>query len=364
MTVDVYEPTASSFEISQHTEVRTGVVLFNLGTPDAPTTQAVRRYLIEFLSDRRVVELPPLLWQPLLRLLIAPLRARTSAQKYELVWLPEGSPLRVHTEQQVKALQAHFDANGQKILVQYAMRYGSPSMENCFDRLERAGVKRILLVPMYPQYAASTTASVWDKVWNILQAQRVPPEIQTIAHYADFPPYIDALVGRIQTYWAEHKRPNFANGDRLLLSFHGLPKRMVERGDPYANQCQTTAALLREALSLTEEECLVTFQSQFGPTPWLQPYTVDTLRALGAASVKRVDVFCPGFTADCLETIEEIGCLGRETFLHAGGKSYHRIACLNADPLFIECLAALVEAHSPRKLLNESQAPSDKENGH
>lgn len=343
----ITKSTILSADVFQPTKARMGVILFNLGTPDAPTRQAVRRYLIQFLSDRRVVEFLPLLWQPLLRILIAPLRARASARKYACVWLPEGSPLRVHTEQQVKALQARFDEKSEEIVVRYAMRYGSPSLADCFLQLEAVGVKRILLVPMYPQYAASTTASVWDEVWLALRARRVPPEIQTIAHYADFPPYITALVARIRAYWAENGIPDFASGDRLLLSFHGLPQRMVERGDPYASQCQTTAALLRVALSLTDEQCLVSFQSRFGPTAWLQPYTQATLQALGAASVKRVDVFCPGFTADCLETIEEIGCECREAFLRAGGKHYHRIACLNADILFIDCLAALVRAHTP-----------------
>ncbi len=321
-----------------------GVVLMNLGTPEAPTPRAVRRYLVEFLSDRRVVEIPSVIWQPFLRLLIAPLRARASARKYASVWLPEGSPLRVYTQQQVEALQAYFDAQGRAVMVQQAMRYGSPSFVACFDALEKARVQRVLLLPMYPQYAASTTASAWDAAWAVLQSRRVPPEIRTIAHYADHPLYIQALAQHIRRYWSQHGMPNFAQGDKLLLSFHGLPQRMVERGDPYALHCQTTAALLREALALTEAQCVLTFQSRFGPAAWLQPYLTSVLKALGAAKVNRVDVFCPGFTADCLETIEEIGELERATFLDAGGQYYHRIACLNADPLFIKTLAALVDA--------------------
>lgn len=324
------------------TSHRVAVLLINLGTPDAPTPRAVRRYLAQFLSDPRVVEIPGLVWQPLLRGLILPLRGRSSARKYASVWMPEGSPLRVYTEKQVEALRGLLHANDYPVIVDYAMRYGTPGIGAMLNQLKLAGAERVLLMPMYPQYSSSTTATAFDAAFAALGRMRNQLEIRTVRHYADHPAYIGALAEQVRAYWAAHGTPEFPAGDKLILSFHGVPKRTLDLGDPYHGQCRQTAAMLMTALGLTATECLVTFQSRFGRAEWLQPYTAPTLRELGAAGVRRADVFCPGFTADCLETIEEIGLEVRDEFLHAGGKAFHRIPCLNAAPAWIAALGEIV----------------------
>lgn len=327
------------------TSHRVAVLLINLGTPDAPTPSAVRRYLSQFLSDPRVVEIPALAWQPLLRGLIAPLRAREVAKKYAAIWMPEGSPLRVYTEKQAEALQTLLHANGYPVIVHYAMRYGTPDIGAMLNQLKLAGAERVLLMPMYPQYSASTTATAFDAAFAALKRMRNQFEVRTVRHYADHPSYIRALAEQVRQHWAVHGRPDFAQGDKLVLSFHGVPKRTLDLGDPYHDQCRQTAALLAGELQLTPTECLVTFQSRFGRAQWLQPYTAPTLRELGAAGVRRADVFCPGFTSDCIETIEEVGLEVRDEFLHAGGKEFQRIACLNASPAWITALAEIVAQH-------------------
>ncbi|WP_323121822.1 ferrochelatase [Burkholderia alba] len=321
---------------------RVAVLLINLGTPDQPTPRAVRRYLAQFLSDPRVVEIPQAVWQVILRVLILPLRGRTSAKKYAAVWTPEGSPLRVNTERQVEGVRPLFAANGYQVMVDYAMRYGTPDIGTVLSQLKRAGAERVLLMPMYPQYSSSTTATAFDAAFAALGRMRNQLEVRTVRHYADHPAYIHALAEQVRQYWAAHGRPDFAAGDKLVLSFHGVPKRTLDLGDPYHDQCQQTAALLMAALELGSIECRVTFQSRFGKAEWLQPYTEPTLKELGAAGVRRADVFCPGFTADCLETIEEIGMEVRDAFLHAGGKAFHRIPCLNASPAWVAALGEIV----------------------
>jgi protoporphyrin/coproporphyrin ferrochelatase len=327
------------------TSHRVAVLLINLGTPDAPTPRAVRRYLAQFLSDPRVVEIPAVIWQPLLRAAILPLRGRSSAKKYAAVWMPEGSPLRVHTEKQTEALRHLLHSNEYPVIVEYAMRYGTPGIAAMLNQLKLAGAERVLLMPMYPQYSASTTATAFDEAFAAFRRMRNQPEVRTVRHYADHPAYIRALGEQVRRYWAAHGRPDFPAGDRLVLSFHGVPKRTLDLGDPYHDQCRQTATLLMTELGLTPSECLVTFQSRFGRAEWLQPYTAPTLHELGAAGVRRVDVFCPGFTADCLETIEEIGMEARAEFLHAGGKEFHRIACLNASPAWIAALGEIIAQH-------------------
>ncbi|KAG0164023.1 hypothetical protein DFQ30_010631 [Apophysomyces sp. BC1015] len=324
---------------------RVGVLLVNLGTPDAPTPRAVRRYLAEFLSDPRVVEIPAPLWQVILRTVILPLRGRASARKYAAIWEAEGSPLRVYTERQIDSLRQWLAAGGYPVRVDYAMRYGTPSIGNVLSQLKRAGAERVLLVPMYPQYSASTTASAFDAAFSALARMRNQLEIRTIKQYADHPAYIDALASHVRHYWQQHGRPDFAAGDRLLLSFHGVPRRTMDLGDPYSAQCRQTAMLLAHALGLTEVEWRLTFQSRFGRAQWLQPYTAPTLRELGAAGAGRVDVFCPGFTSDCLETLEEIGIEGRDAFLRAGGREFHRIPCINDAAPWIRALAEIVTTH-------------------
>jgi protoporphyrin/coproporphyrin ferrochelatase len=324
---------------------RVAVLLINLGTPDAPTPKAVRKYLAQFLSDPRVVEIPALAWQVILRLAILPFRGGASAKKYAQVWLPEGSPLRVYTEKQVEGLRRLFVVNDYHVIVDYAMRYGTPGIPAMMNQLKLEGAERVLLVPMYPQYSSSTTATAFDDAFNALRRVRNQPELRTIRHYADHPAYIGALAEQVRDYWRQHGQPDFASGDRLVLSFHGVPKRTMDLGDPYHDQCQQTGSLLMAALGLSPVECRVTFQSRFGRAEWLQPYTAPSLAELGAAGVKRVDVFCPGFTSDCLETIEEIGIEVRDEFLHAGGKEFHRIPCLNASPAWIKALGEIVAQH-------------------
>ncbi|SAL28589.1 ferrochelatase [Caballeronia choica] len=331
---------------SQHAAAhRVAVLLINLGTPDAPTPRAVRKYLAQFLSDPRVVEIPAFLWQLILRLAILPFRSRASAKKYAQVWMPEGSPLRVYTERQVEQLRRLFAANDYHVIVDYAMRYGTPGIPAMLNQLKLEGAERVLLVPMYPQYSSSTTATAFDDAFTALKRVRNQPEIRTIRHYADHPAYIGALAEQVREYWRHHGRPDFAAGDKLVLSFHGVPKRTMDLGDPYHDQCQQTGSLLTAALGLTPIECRVTFQSRFGRAEWLQPYTAPTLAELGAGGVRRVDVFCPGFTADCLETIEEIGIEVRDEFLKAGGKQFHRIPCVNASPAWIKALGEIVAQH-------------------
>jgi len=324
---------------------RVAVLLINLGTPDAPTPRAVRRYLAEFLSDPRVVEIPAPVWQVILRALILPLRGRASAKKYAAIWSPEGSPLRVHTQKLADGLRHLLHANDYNVIVDYAMRYGTPDIRAMLNQLKLAGAERILLVPMYPQYSASTTATAFDAAFAALGRMRNQPEIRTVRAYHDHPAYITALAAQVHQYWHAHGRPDFAAGDRLVLSFHGVPSRTLDLGDPYHDQCQQTASLLMHALGLTPVECRVTFQSRFGRAQWLQPYTAPTLRELGQGGVRRADVFCPGFTADCLETIEEIGMEVRDEFVNGGGKEFHRIPCLNASPAWVGALGEIVAQH-------------------
>jgi ferrochelatase len=242
----------------------------------------------------------------------------------------------------VEGLRHLLQANDYKVIVDYAMRYGMPGIPDMVNQLKLAGAERVLLVPMYPQYSSSTTATAFDAAFSALKRMRNQLEIRTIRQYADHPAYIAALAAQVHQYWHAHGRPDFAAGDKLVLSFHGVPKRTLDLGDPYHDQCQQTGALLMQALELTSVECRITFQSRFGKAEWLQPYTAPTLRELGAAGVHRADVFCPGFTADCLETIEEIGMEVRDEFVHAGGKEFHRIPCLNASQAWIAALGEIV----------------------
>ena len=319
---------------------RTGVLLVNLGTPDAATAPALRRYLAEFLSDPRVVEIPRLVWWPILHGIILNTRPAKSAAKYASIWTPEGSPLAVWTERLAQVLDQTLNERGHRVLVSHAMRYGNPSIAERMDRLRQQGATRVLVLPLYPQYAAATTASIADKVlqWSA-QARRMP-ELRFINEFHDHPGYIAALAQQVQAYWAEHGR-----GERLVLSFHGVPHRSLTLGDPYHCQCHKTARLLGQALGLDPGELMLTFQSRFGKARWLEPYTEPTLRELAAQGVKRVDVMCPGFVSDCLETLEEINDEARETFLESGGETFHYIPCLNDSPAWTQALADLAEQH-------------------
>ena len=319
---------------------RIGILYCNLGTPDAPTPDAVRRYLAQFLMDPRVVEIPRLAWVPLLFGLILPLRSRKSAAKYATIWTPEGSPLKVWTEKQAKLLQGWLGQRGHRTLVRYAMRYGSPSIASQLDAFKAEGTTRILVLSAYPQYSGTTTASVIDDVSAWAQRTRAVPELRFVNRYHDDAGYIEALVRRVERYWRDNGK-----ADHLVLSFHGVPERTLRLGDPYHCECRKTARLLAGRLGLAEDGFTVTFQSRFGRAKWLEPATDATLRTLGKRGVGRVDVVCPGFTSDCLETLEEIAMEGRQSFLAAGGREFHYIPCLNDDPAWIAALGAIAQQH-------------------
>ena len=319
---------------------RTAVLLVNLGTPDAPTAPALRRYLAEFLSDPRVVEIPAIVWKPLLHGIILQVRPAKSAAKYASIWTPQGSPLAHWTHQQAKLLDARLRDRGLDLIVRPAMRYGNPSVASVLDELKAGGVQRILVLPLYPQYAAATTASAQDAVMAWAGRQRRMPEWRFVNHYHDDPGYIQALADKVRAHWASNGR-----SPKLLLSFHGVPERSLHLGDPYHCECYKTARLLRQALGLKESEVVVTFQSRFGKAKWLEPYTEPTLVQLAKDGVERVDVMCPGFTSDCLETLEEIAQEARDAFIDAGGKAFHYIPCLNDEPGWIDALASIAIRH-------------------
>ncbi len=320
------------------TPEKTGILLVNLGTPDAPTAQAVRPYLKEFLSDPRVVEIPKPIWWLILNGIILNVRPKKSAAKYATVWMKEGSPLRVHTEKQAALLQGYLSQRTQApFVVDYAMSYGNPSIASVMQKLKTQNCTRILVVPMYPQYAASSTATVFDRVFAAVQTMRNAPAIRTIKHFHDDAGYIKALAANVNDYWMKHGKP-----EKLLMSFHGVPKYTLEKGDPYHCECHKTGRLLAQELGLKPEQYVVSFQSRFGKAEWIQPYTTATLLDLGKQKTRRVDVVCPGFVADCLETLEEIAMEGKEDFQHAGGGEYHYIPCLNARDDWMHALTDLV----------------------
>jgi ferrochelatase len=325
------------------TPAKTAVLIINLGTPEAPTTSAVRRYLKEFLSDPRVVEIPRLIWWLILNGIILNVRPKKSAEKYASVWMPEGSPLKVHTERQTKLLRGMLGEAGLDIVVEYAMRYGQPSIPATLSRLKAEGCTRILLLPLYPQYASSTSATAYDAAYAWAQTIRNQPEIRTVRNFADHPGYIGALATSVREHWQSNPRPD--NSYRLIMSFHGVPRYTLDKGDPYHCECQKTGRLLAEALELKKDEYQICFQSRFGRAEWLQPYTAPTLQALGSQGLQRVDIICPGFPADCLETLEEIAMEAKEDFIHAGGKEYLYIPCLNERDEWIRALADIARTH-------------------
>ncbi len=319
---------------------RTAVVFCNLGTPDAPNAAALRRYLGEFLSDGRVVEIPKAIWWLILHGLILRLRPAKSAAKYASVWTDAGSPLKVWTERQAKALHATLQARGHHLDVRYAMRYGNPSIPAVLDELKAQGMQRVLIMSAYPQYSGTTTASVFDAVAHWGLKTRHLPEIRFINRYHDDAAYIQALAQKIQAHWQTHGR-----NEHLLLSFHGVPERTLMKGDPYHCECHKTARLLAEQLGLSKNQYTVTFQSRFGKAKWLEPYTEPTLIALAQKGIRSMDVACPGFTSDCLETLEEINMEAREAYLHAGGERFAYIDCLNDSAPWISAMADLAERH-------------------
>ncbi|WP_020408207.1 ferrochelatase [Hahella ganghwensis] len=345
---------SSAFKHNQADKI--GVLITNLGTPDAPTPKALRKYLAEFLSDPRVVEIPRLIWLMILHGIILRVRPAKSAKAYQSVWSDNGSPLLVHTQEQAHALQNYFQSEesdfqrtkehtecktqktaDSNILVDFAMRYGTPSITDTIESMLSRGVRKLLVVPLYPQYSATTTASTFDAIAKDFKERRWLPDLRFVTHYHDHDAFITAACKRIQEYWDQHGR-----ADRLILSFHGIPKRNLLEGDPYYCECQKTSRLMIEKLGVDPETVMTTFQSRFGKQEWLKPYTDETLRSLPAKGVKSVQVFCPGFSADCLETIEEIAVENRDYFLEAGGESYDYISALNAREDHIAALAEII----------------------
>ncbi len=317
---------------------KTAVLLMNLGTPEAPTPAALRRYLAEFLSDPRVVEIPRIVWLPLLHGVILRTRPRRSAAKYASVWMREGSPLAVWTGRQAEAFRAEMSSRGHGVLALHAMRYGQPSVPRQLQQLIDDGATRILVLPLYPQYSAATAGTAFDKVAAWARGARRVPALRFVDAFHDDPGYIASLAESLQAHWHEHEP-----AERLLLSFHGMPARTLELGDPYFCHCQKTARLLAEHLQIEPGRVLVTFQSRFGKARWLEPYTEPTLQRLAGEGIRSVDVMCPGFVADCLETLEEIAIEARAAFAAAGGSDFRYVPCLNDRPNWISALADLAE---------------------
>ncbi|MEE2000159.1 ferrochelatase [Alkalimonas sp. MEB108] len=326
----------------QHQQTdKIGVLLTNLGTPDAPTPKALRRYLAEFLSDPRVVEVPRLLWWLILHGVILRIRPRRSAKAYATVFTDQGSPLLFHTQRQCDAVRKQLQTQGhQQLEVAFAMRYGNPSIQSALNELFAKGVRKLLVLPLYPQYSASTTASTFDAIARDFMQRRWLPDFRFVSHYHDFSPFIEAAAQQIETFWQQHGRP-----EKLLFSYHGIPKRYLLNGDPYHCECYKTSRLIAERLGLNESDYITTFQSRFGREEWLKPYTDETLKSLPKQGIKNVQVFCPGFSADCLETIEEIAEENKDYFMHAGGEQYHYIPALNDNPAHIDALCQLIESN-------------------
>lgn len=338
-----------------------GILLTNLGTPEAPTRKALKTYLAEFLSDPRVVEVPRLLWNVILHGVILNIRPQRSAKNYASIWTPEGSPLKIHTENLTKAVQKTLEdeaaASGNNApIVTYAMRYGNPSVPDVIDQLLSQGVRKLVVIPLYPQYSASTTASTFDAVAKDFTHRRWLPELRFLTRYHDHPSYITACAEQIRKHWETKPK-----GEKLIFSFHGIPLRYFKNGDPYHCECHKTSRLIASELGLSKDEYLTTFQSRFGREPWLQPYTDKTLIEL-AASTQSVDVFCPGFSADCLETLEEIEEENRDYFLENGGQQFHYIPALNDSPHHVQAIVDLIHEQTTGWTLPDKEAIALREN--
>ncbi len=318
-----------------------GVLMVNLGTPTAPTAKALRTYLKQFLSEPRIVEFPRWLWWFILNGIILNIRPAKSARKYEQIWTSEGSPLKVHTERQTALVTALLDERVESsLVVEYAMIIGNPSITEKLQQMKAQGCDRILVLPLFPQYAASSTGCVLDGVFSELKKMRNIPDIRTVRHYHDDSGYIAALAQNVRDYWEKHGQP-----DKLVISFHGVPRKTLDMGDPYHCECLKTGRLLAKALELADDRYQVCFQSRFGFAQWLRPYTAEILAELGKRKIGRIDVVCPGFVSDCLETLEEIALEGKAIFTGAGGGEFHYIPSLNEHPLWIEAIGSIVQTH-------------------
>jgi ferrochelatase len=318
-----------------------GVLITNLGTPQAPTKKALKPYLKQFLSDPRVVEIPRLLWWFILNVIILNIRPKRSAHAYSTVWSEQGSPLMVHTKEQAIAIRKRCEKRwGTDVIVEYAMRYGEPSIESTITSMQAKGVRKLLVLPLYPQYCASTTGSTFDAIADLFKSTRWLPDFRFISHYHDNPDYIQAVADKIRTHWQTNDR-----AQKLIFTYHGIPKRYLLNGDPYHCECHKTSRLLAQNLGLSDDDYMTTFQSRFGREEWLKPYTDHTLMSLPETGVKSVQLVCPGFSSDCLETIEEIGVENRDYFIQAGGERYEYIEALNSDSQHIDMLFQLIETN-------------------
>jgi len=332
-----------------------GVLISNLGTPEAPTKQALRPYLKQFLSDPRVVEVPKVIWWCILNGVILNLRPKRSAAAYKTVWTEDGSPLLTHTKRQAEGLAKRFkESHGDNVVVDFAMRYGEPSVATAVNNLLAQGARKIVLLPLYPQYCASTSGSTFDAIAHDFTSRRWLPDLRFISHYHDHPEYIKCVADKIQSHWDKHGRT-----DKLVFSYHGIPKRYLMNGDPYHCECHKTSRLVAQALNITGEEYMTTFQSRFGREEWLKPYTDETLKHLPEKGVKSLQVVCPGFSSDCLETIEEIGEENREYFMEAGGERYEYIECLNSDDAHLDMLFNLLESNLQGWTVGDDYAQRD-----
>ncbi|WP_101759313.1 ferrochelatase [Oceanicoccus sp. KOV_DT_Chl] len=326
--------------------MKKAVVIMNLGTPAEPTKNAVRSFLKEFLSDSRVVEIPRAIWWWILHLIILNFRTPRVARAYQKIWQQDGSPLRVITVAQADKLQTHLQTTYGKAdcpQVKLAMTYSGPCLADVVSELQQQGVDHIVLLPLYPQYSATTTGSIYDQLAAIIVRQRDIPSVHIIKQYFDHPLYIKALAHSVEEQWSQTGRP-----DRLLMSFHSIPQRYVDAGDPYYEQCMGTAKLLAEKLGLNQGQWLVSFQSRIGFAKWLSPYTIEVLKELGEQEIKHVDVICPAFAADCLETLEEIQYENKAVFIAAGGEQFNLIPCLNEHPDHIEMMASIIDNYLPK----------------
>ena len=318
-----------------------GILLTNLGTPDAPTAKAVKPYLRQFLSDPRVIELPRFFWQIILRGIILQIRPKRSAKNYSKIWTKEGSPLLQIAKKQLDLVKKELQSSYPNTVVELAMRYGNPSIERALKELQQKQVRRLLVFPLYPQYCAATTASTFDAVTNVLQKWRWIPELRFINQYFEEGTYISALADSIQQFWHKNGKPQ-----KIVFSYHGIPKKYHTEGDPYHCYCLKTTRLVKEYMNLSDEEVMTTFQSRFGRQEWLQPYTSQTLKELPSKNIKNIHIISPGFSADCLETLEELEKENREYFEKAGGKKYKYIPCLNDNPLHISMIMGLIQKHT------------------
>ena len=317
---------------------RIGVVITNLGTPDAPEPGAVRRYLKQFLSDPRIVEMPRLLWWLILHVVILNIRPRRSAANYKKIWMEGGSPLLVHTRNLSNSLATKLQQRfGKELIVDFAMRYGSPAIGDVLESQLQRGVTKILVLPLYPQYSCTTTGSTFDAIAANFSQRRSLPELHFVNNYYSHPAFILALANRIKRHWQQYGR-----ADKLIFSYHGEPKRYVDNGDPYGAQCEETTRLVAQLLALEESQFMTAYQSRFGREEWLRPYLDETLKSFPGEGIKSVQIICPGFAVDCLETLDEIAMENRDYFLQAGGERYEYIPCLNSDDEHIEALASLI----------------------